>query len=401
MNIRIKDQLDRYFNRKSGKRENNPLKLRLKKLTSHRTDVGINLKMRLGGEWIHRSSIMRFVHSEPFPDTTLDILPRILWKDLNKSLKLSDIAFLDIETTGNNMGVGTFAFLVGVCYIKANTLFAEQYLLTSIDSEDMLLTVVKGILSRFKFFASYNGRSFDIPFLIGRYQYHQISPPQLNLHIDLYHLTKRIFASPGGYRLTEIENYLLRRGRDVDLPSSLVPHAFFRFIKSGDTRTLRLAISHNRYDITSLPLLLTRLENMVRSPRVLFGSGTLYKIGKMYFSLREYSKAEEYLKVALQTTDLDQKMRILRLLGRIYKRQKRYNDAVGTWLRITQVISSDQEANRELAIVHEHRFKDFERAYYFACRLNSETVDTQRRLQRLIKKIKFSPSHRWDYKIFL
>lgn len=396
MNIRIKDQLERYFNRTSGKKENNPLKLRLKKLTNRRTDVGINLKMRLGGEWIHRSSIMKFVHSEPFHDITLNELSRILSLNSHTRLRLSEIAFLDIETTGKNMGVGTLAFLIGICFIKEDTLFAEQYLLTSIDSEGIFLRVIKEKLGKFNVFASYNGLSFDIPFLLGRYQYHRISPPQFNLHIDLYHLTKRIFASPGGYRLTEIENYLLRRGRDVDLPSNLVPHAFFRFIRLGDTRTLRLAISHNRYDIISLPLLLTKLENMVSSPKVLFGSGTLYKIGKMYFSLREYSKAEKYLKVALQNTDSDQKIRILRLLGRIYKRQKRYNDAVGTWLRITQVIGSDQEANRELAIVHEHRFKDFEKAYYFACRLNSETMDTQRRLQRLMKKMKFSPSHRWD-----
>ena len=394
MSSRIREQLERYLHRSHKSYNPHPLKERLDKLTKARSDFRVNFRMRLGGEWIQEGSVMKFVHSEPFSDAILDKLSGILGIHTDTGLKLSEMAFIDIETTGNNMGVGTLVFLVGICYIRHSSLIAEQYLLTSVDSEEGFLKIIRDELGKFNVFASYNGRSFDIPFLLGRFWYHRISSPEIKHHIDLYHLTKRIFASPGGYRLTEIEKYLLRRVRDVDISSNLIPHAFFRFIKTSDTRPLRLAISHNRYDITSLPLLTVRLENMLNRPKILYNGETLYKIGKMYFSLKEYTKAEEYLTTALKTADGSQKVRVLRLLGRLYKRQKRYHNALEAWLRITQENGSDQEANRELAILHEHRFKDFETAYYFARKLDSSLLDTQRRIRRLEKKLKpplFSP----------
>ena len=104
------------------------------------------------------------------------------------------IAFLDIETTGLSPARDSIALggLLSQAVHDKSGLHLKQYLAASTAEEGSLLAQYTEALSNAQLWISYNGDSFDLPFLVRRLQRAGIADGlPLFLSIDLYRLLRR------------------------------------------------------------------------------------------------------------------------------------------------------------------------------------------------------------------
>lgn len=164
---------------------------------------------------------------------------------------LEELVFLDIETTGfRNCPL----FLIGLLYFdNANELSIEQLFARHYIEEASVLEHFRNLITRFKIMITFNGKTFDVPFIQSRMIYHGKFPERLPLHIDmLYHSRRRWRWIIPNCRLITLEEYICNRKRINDVPSSLIPHIYREFIKSGRIQLLKDVFQHNALDLITL-----------------------------------------------------------------------------------------------------------------------------------------------------
>ena len=193
--------------------------------------------------------------------------------DVSFCFRLEDLLFLDIETLGI---YDSPVIIVGVGFYKNKRFEVHLFFARNIGEEIAICEHLrKKILPKFKCFVSYNGKSFDIPYLASRFLYFFDENPMIEQndvpykeintkfhHIDLYHHCRRVYKGQfDNYTLTTIEQELLHLRRDNELPSSLVGTCYRKYLKNP-TKYIGLVkecIEHNYFDVYSLPLILKKL----------------------------------------------------------------------------------------------------------------------------------------------
>ncbi len=85
----------------------------------------------------------------------------------------SRVVFFDIETTGLSGGAGTLAFLAGCGWFEPGGFRVRQFLLTGAAGEPSLLDALGEILGGASLLVTYNGRTFDVPFMEMRWAFHR------------------------------------------------------------------------------------------------------------------------------------------------------------------------------------------------------------------------------------
>src|SRR6185503_9365697 len=104
--------------------------------------------------------------------------------------------FIDLETTGLSGGAGTVAFLVGCGWFDMGAFQVRQFLLTSYASERALLCAVAECFSATSLLVTYNGKTFDVPVMETRWQFHRMPLPLESVrHFDMLHPAARLKAS--------------------------------------------------------------------------------------------------------------------------------------------------------------------------------------------------------------
>ena len=162
--------------------------------------------------------------------------------------------FLDLETTGFS---STPLFLAGTMFERDGRLMCTQFLARDYSEEPALVAALDGLLGRHGVCITFNGKSFDLPYLRERAKYHRIDlgcdPGQL----DLLHLARRMWReSLPNCRLTTLERHILGRVRSGDVPGWEVPCIYHEFVHTGDARRLVGVIRHNLLDVVSMAELL-------------------------------------------------------------------------------------------------------------------------------------------------
>ncbi len=167
------------------------------------------------------------------------------------------LVFFDTETNGLAGGTGTIAFLVGLARFENHSLRIQQLLVTSFAAESDLLEAVRSFASSGSCLVSYNGKSFDAPLVRTRARLSRAPDPLCGLeHVDLLHPVRRAFRRTWpNCRLRTAEERALDFTRVDDLPGSLVPEVFRRFMRFGDIASLPKVLEHNRLDLVSLAAL--------------------------------------------------------------------------------------------------------------------------------------------------
>ena len=180
-----------------------------------------------------------------------------------------DVLFLDTETTGLAGGTGTYVFLIGLAHIAGNELVLRQHLLRDLGAESAFVEHLKAELGLFRACASYNGKTFDLPLLRTRFVMAIRSDLTVDdSHLDLLHPARRLWKDRyGSTTLRQLEESVLDDPRITDIPGSLIPDAYFHYLRRGDDRLIAPVLEHNARDVISLVRIADRVAVAVREAR--------------------------------------------------------------------------------------------------------------------------------------
>ena len=156
----------------------------------------------------------------------------------------------DIETTGLNSKYCK-VILVGILYIKNKKTIIKQFFASSQDKEKELLTEFINHIKDFKHHITFNGLTFDIPFLNSRFKKHDIDYElDKSYDIDILRLVKpyKENLSLSDCKLKTIEKYLGIE-RDDTISGKESVELYKEFEITQDIELKEKILLHNYEDI--------------------------------------------------------------------------------------------------------------------------------------------------------
>jgi len=189
-----------------------------------------------------------------------------LWQRLPKSHPLAhylagfcnqeDFAMIDIETLGLSERP---IVLLGIAKPKKKCICTSQFLLRDIPDEPSAIWALISQLEAQSSLITFNGKSFDLPYIKQRLAYYGIDASLSNPHFDLLPFTRRAMGNRlANCRLETVEKYLgVKRG--INIPGALVPHFYDTYLKTRNVGPLVAIAEHNKQDLITLGNLFSRL----------------------------------------------------------------------------------------------------------------------------------------------
>ena len=167
------------------------------------------------------------------------------------------ILFLDIETCGLQPAP---VFLVGLCHIGDRNLVLRQFFARDYSEERAVIAEVERIIGEHDFLVTYNGKTFDIPFLRSRAVHHRIGFSATIPHLDLLWMVRRRWKHVlPNCKLKTLEWRVLRRLRAGDIDGAEIPYAYHEYVKHGQPHRLIPVFHHNLLDLVAMAELLPHL----------------------------------------------------------------------------------------------------------------------------------------------
>ncbi len=353
----------------------------------------------------HPQAVVKISHKIKidFPFSSIE-LNRLTRNQFPQPISLDECLFFDLETTGLSGGAGTYPFLFGLGYFEQQFFKIEQYFLPDFGRDYYVFKEIAPLLQNKGILVSFNGKSYDFPLLKSRAILNRL---QIDFerfqHLDLLHLVRRVWKdSQESCDLVSIEREQLQFQRTNDLPGSLIPVAYSRFVQSGVIHEMIAAIQHNHLDILSLQKILFRLASINQSPASVNDVKALLRLARLAFELEDFTYFEQ-IERQLQSIAQTMPAEFLRLKSLFCKKLKRWEKACAIWENLSNHPSHSLWALEELAKTHEHILKNPQQALQFTHRalkvlntleqLNPYTIKPAvkqaflRRFQRLKNKI--------------
>jgi uncharacterized protein YprB with RNaseH-like and TPR domain len=326
------------------------------------------------------------------------------------------LLFFDLETTGLSGGAGTLAFLVGCAWFDEGALQLEQFVLSSYAAERALLAHFADRVNACGTLVSYNGKTFDVPLLEMRWQFHRSRAPFAGKpHADMLHPARRLWRAravdpDGGCRLATLEDVLFGVERVNDVPSFEIPSRYFRFLRSGDARPLEPVLEHNRMDLVSLAALTARALALVENGSAACRDGwERLALGRLFDRIGDESRSMACFEEAARDLDRDVRVEALARMASRHRRARRHAEAAEAWQQVFMLTSEEdrpesrsrgraRDAAEALAVHHEHRARNLQAARELARaalrleRTRSGVESLEYRLKRLERKIGGRPN---------
>ncbi len=332
-----------------------------------------SLEHVLEGRWLETRRGETFVVEQVYPTEyrhgRVPILPEsglgglAAWAgDENISrLSLSQLAFIDTETSGLSGGTGTCAFMVGAGRFVEGEFRLAMFFMRNPSEEAALLEALSDFLAPCAALVTFNGKAFDAPLLRTRYTLHSIPCPFDGFsHIDLLPLARRLWRDRLPSRaLKYLEEHILQAPRGVEeVPGCEIPWLYFDYLRTGDAAPLKGVFYHNAMDVLAMAALLHLTAGMLADPH---GSDIAHgldiiALAKLFEDLNRWDDAallyERGLKTELPEPDFWQAVRRLAVL------QKRRGD-LETALKLWEQSAAEGHvyAHVELAKYYEHTRK--------------------------------------------
>ena len=210
-----------------------------------------------GAVWIHerlRSEIERPSPSwgrlDHPPEEEVDLVAL-------RGIGLERALFLDLETGGL---ASSPVFLAGTMHWNGSDFVLRQYFARHYGEEAALLGALGLAAREFEVLVTFNGKSYDAPFLRGRALVHGVSIALPLHHLDLLHAARRRFRDRlPDCRLQTLERHVCRRRRAGDVPGDEVPGLYHDYVRHGDPWRLVPVFHHNLLDVVTMAELLRRL----------------------------------------------------------------------------------------------------------------------------------------------
>jgi len=316
------------------------------------------------------------------------------------------VVFFDIETTGLSGGAGTLAFLAGCAWFEPAGFRVRQYLLVAPAGEHAMLAALADLMRDASLLVTYNGRTFDVPFMETRWAFHRRSNPLEDLaHFDMLPAARRLWSrresvdrDDGGCSLSTLERAVLGVHRDGDVPGFEIPARYFHFLRTGDAGAIDGVLEHNRQDLVSLAVILSHASWLAgEGPDACREPSEQLALGQLYERAGDDGRAQSAYARAAQSFDRDVRRRALAAYAELLRRAEQFDEAAAAWQQVLDMAprggssSLDRRAAEALAIHHEHRRKDLDAARHYAETLKQRASgtlhrETERRLKRLDRK---------------
>ena len=189
-----------------------------------------------------------------------------LWNRLPKSHPLlhylagfcqdDNFVIVDIETLGLSERP---IILLGIAKPGKGQVCTSQFLLRDIQDEPSAIWELVSQLEPNLSLITFNGRSFDIPYIKQRLAYYGLDASIDNPHFDVLHFTRRALRSKlSDCKLETVEKYIGIK-RDINIPGALVPHFYDTYLKTKNPGPLVAIVEHNKQDLLTLGTLFSKL----------------------------------------------------------------------------------------------------------------------------------------------
>lgn len=183
------------------------------------------------------------------PDLLAESLECEVSRDELATLDPARTLVIDIETGGFS---GTPVFLIGVVALDQRPLRVEQWLARDYPEEEAILRRLAQWARQRRTWVTFNGKTFDAPFVLERATIYGIDLQPPRLHVDLLHIARRRWGTTlPDCRLETLEQHVLGRVRVGDVPGCDVPDLFHHFIRTGNAGPLRPVLEHNQLDLAA------------------------------------------------------------------------------------------------------------------------------------------------------
>jgi uncharacterized protein len=281
-------------------------------------------------------------------------------------VRLSDMLFLDTETTGLSGGVGTVAFLIGTGFFEENYFVLRQYFMRDYDEELAMLQELNRQLAGYKVLVTFNGKAFDWNLISSRFAFNRIrSTMKEPLHMDLLYPSRKIWKLKlESCKLTRLEESILNEYRVDDVPGALIPSIYFKYLEDRDCTEIKKVITHNELDILTMLSLMGKIHSMLENPLTeTDGDKELLGIGRVFEDTERYKAMVDCYKTCNKSENGFVKATSAKRLANAYKRNSDYINAVELWENMIE----DGDAISlyplvELAKFYEHKERDIGKA---------------------------------------
>ena len=331
----------------------------------------------------------------------------------------SRIVFFDIETTGLTGGAGTVAFLAGCGWFEDGGFRVRQFFLVGPAGESPMLDALGEIFDAATLLVTYNGRTFDVPTMDTRWAFHRRDSRAEGVpHFDMLPPARRLW---GGVRtrdarndvrsaaresasctLSAIERSVLGFHRLHDVAGFEIPSRYFQFLRTGDPSLVAGVLEHNRHDVISLAVVAAHaFELAADGPDACRDAGEQAALGRLYERAGDLARATHAYECAASRADRELRAHVLARLAVLLRRARRHAESAAAWEDVFESTWSRHglesplgwRAAEALAIHHEHRVRDLDRAQRYAQMLERTSrgrmaADARHRLNRLQQKMR-------------
>lgn len=206
--------------------------------------------------------------------------------DKNIDSLFKEAFFIDIETTGLNRSYSDIISITVLVYdnkcYKIHQIFCEYKI-----DEPHALKYLKDLINRKKYIITYNGNSFDIPFLNSKLQKHNINIDfNSYIKIDLYkwlrHLKSKVQMD--NFKLKTAEEYFNIK-RDDTIVGEDVITLYEAYRIEPRKEFSYLIMQHNYEDVFNLPILFNSIFNLYDD--ILYFNNLIVKINTEDYKIKK------------------------------------------------------------------------------------------------------------------
>jgi len=168
----------------------------------------------------------------------------------------TDVVFLDLETTG--LGNSPL-FLIGTMLWNDGSFVVRQYLARNYAEEAAVISLFLEACDGKRLLVTFNGKSFDVPYVRTRSVANGIPYPFVPAHFDMLHECRRIWKDVlPNCKLQTLESHICGRARCGDIPGEEIPEAYHAYVRTENAWQMVEVLKHNMLDLITMADLMTR-----------------------------------------------------------------------------------------------------------------------------------------------
>lgn len=239
-----------------------------------------------------------------------------IYKHLLKSKKVVDnyfrekkLCFLDIETTGLSRKYNHI-YLIGLIYFdeRKDNWYLTQFFANHTDEEEDLLNKFNSFIEKFNLIITYNGDSFDLPFIKHRFNKYNIDSNLLNLDsFDIYRKVRveSPYIDIKNLKLKTIEESL-GIFREDEYSGKDCINFYYQYMSRGDFLLKEKILKHNYDDLYYLVDILDffKLIDDIKTVSVNFNNH------KMVIKIKNIIISGDVFNISCNTSFIDENINI-------------------------------------------------------------------------------------------